>query len=695
MRAARIAALEASPPVWRDGIVLGNFVQAKWLVAAAIAALMSVSAAQAQDAASGVLTYGPDFFAALRPSTAYDMIGRLPGFTFSDVGSARGFAGTAGNVLINGQRPTSKSDSLQSILSRIPASNVDHIELIRGGAPGIDMQGQTVVANIVLKTADSTTWVANTDNVIFIDGHSIPSASLQFTQHSGASTYEGSIGSIQSYDDSVGHGFHNVYDGAGHLLSHDFAISHGLGVGFQTKGAATVPLFGGEFKANLTYQNSPWIDRLSYQRPGFLELFKDDSRDNTGELGLHWKGKVGADWELETLVLQRLAHNNSASDADDTVTLQHFVSESATGESIGRATLRYSPLTDLTIESGGEIAYNYLSGKTSFFVNGVNQPLPSAIAYVNEKRGEIFAQGTWKLAPEWLLEAGARAEFSTISETGSVSLSRSFFYPKPRAVLTWSPDSNTQVRVRYEKVVGQLDFNNFIASANLSATGVTVGNENLRPDQHSQYEISLERHFWEKGAAVLTFMHEEIKDVIDLVPVTSGGTTFDAPGNIGTGQNNQIFTSLTLPLDRFFLPNGLLKGRATFDLTSVRDPVTHTNRVISAQRAQDIHVTLTQDIDSLKSTWGIFYYNGWDERSYRLAQFRHREVTAPYFGVWWDYKPSPSWLFHIESDNVTGYDYKDLKLNYSGPRNAASLSNIDFFESNTIPYVEIQIRYTF
>jgi len=29
--------------------------------------------------------------------------------------------------------------------------------------------------------------------------------------------------------------------------------------------------------------------------------------------------------------------------------------------------------------------------------------------------------------------------------------------------LTWAPDSQTQIRFRYERVLGQLDFNNFIA----------------------------------------------------------------------------------------------------------------------------------------------------------------------------------------------------------------------------------------
>ncbi len=287
----------------------------RWIAAAA-AAWLAICGAHAQTAASGVLTYDPAFFADARPNTAYDMIGRLPGFSFSDVGSARGFAGTAGNVLINGQRPTSKSDSLQSVLTRILASDVDHIDLIRGGAPGIDMQGQTVVANVILKKQDSTSYVATAADDVFLDGHMIPSASLLITRHAGDATYEASIGSTLGYDDSVGHGFHDVYDGSHNLVSHDEAISHGLGIGLSAKSTATVPLLGGEFKANLTVQDIPFVDSLLYRHPGFLETFGDTTRDQIDELGLHWKGPAGP-FELETLLLQRLDHNNSTSDSFD------------------------------------------------------------------------------------------------------------------------------------------------------------------------------------------------------------------------------------------------------------------------------------------------------------------------------------------------------------------------------------------
>ena len=89
------------------------------------------------------------------------MVTRVPGFVFIDTDTTkRGFAAASGNVLVDGVRPSSKTDMLSAVLDRIPASRVDRIEVIRGGAPGIDMQGQTVVANVILKQADETHVIA-------------------------------------------------------------------------------------------------------------------------------------------------------------------------------------------------------------------------------------------------------------------------------------------------------------------------------------------------------------------------------------------------------------------------------------------------------------------------------------------------------------------------------------------------------
>ena len=94
-------------------------------------------------------SYPARYFERFHPNSALDMVRRLPGFTFQPGDPIlRGMAESAGNVVIDGKRIADKTFKLEDVLDRIPASQVDRIELIRGGAPGIDMLGQPVVANI-------------------------------------------------------------------------------------------------------------------------------------------------------------------------------------------------------------------------------------------------------------------------------------------------------------------------------------------------------------------------------------------------------------------------------------------------------------------------------------------------------------------------------------------------------------------
>src|SRR6185503_8179298 len=90
----------------------------------------------------------------------------LPGFTIDEGEELRGFGATAGNVLIDGQRPSSKTE-ISKELARIAARDVLRIELIGAAAAGdIDVRGYTELANVVLKPASqmkvSTTWAATT-----------------------------------------------------------------------------------------------------------------------------------------------------------------------------------------------------------------------------------------------------------------------------------------------------------------------------------------------------------------------------------------------------------------------------------------------------------------------------------------------------------------------------------------------------
>jgi len=84
--------------------------------------------------------YDAAFFAPFAPSSALDIARRVPGFALDQGNSdVRGFAGAAGNVVFNGARPSSKSESLETLLARIRrgASSASSLARATSTAPNI------------------------------------------------------------------------------------------------------------------------------------------------------------------------------------------------------------------------------------------------------------------------------------------------------------------------------------------------------------------------------------------------------------------------------------------------------------------------------------------------------------------------------------------------------------------------------
>ena len=104
-------------------------------------------------AVEGAKTFLPADFTRFAPRNALDMLRNVPGFTIREATQERGLGTATGNVLINGQRISGKSNDVLTELGRIPASNVTRIEIVDAATlnvPGLSGQ----IANVFVK-ADS------------------------------------------------------------------------------------------------------------------------------------------------------------------------------------------------------------------------------------------------------------------------------------------------------------------------------------------------------------------------------------------------------------------------------------------------------------------------------------------------------------------------------------------------------------
>ncbi len=648
---------------------------------------------------TGIITYPANFFDDIRPTSALDMVQRIPGFTYNRGDTnVRGFAGSGGNVLIDGAPPTSKSVRLDDVLRRIPADNVLQVDLIRGGAPGIDMQGQSVVANVIRKGGASTTAaVEHTTKYYPNDGRYGAISRLEASRRTDDWSVEASfVSRLDKNGRMAGAGYGNIErrDGAGMLTG---------------SGPYIADYYRRDYQANIVFEFR-WPNDLLHVNFGMDQekpnrndtaIVTDASNVTTIEQSNTIQNRdsyeLGSDFEttlfgLDTrlLALQRLGYDRSYSTSATRVS----GNDSPTMESIFRATVGDTPNDWLNWEAGLEAAYNSLDANSSLVVSGVPQSLPNANVKVEEKRGEAFATANMTLGPGFRLESGLRWETSIITQSGDTNLKKSFTFPKPRAILTYDLTPTTQLRARVEREVGQLDFNSFASANDPSLGTVTAGNANLQPERSWVYEGAVEQRFWDKGAFVLTFTHYNVEQVNDQIPVYTSTSSFDAPGNIGDGTKDQLQVTFSIPFEKFGWPNAVLRSDNTIRWSEVTDPVTLLPRRISREVPISSVWTFTQDFPSLDSTLKIEATWEANRRSYRIREIR-LEGQDMQLNFNWAWKFRPDVLVQLFAEPFPKRVRSRDRILYTGDRATGSVSRTEHLDVVYDPFIAIGVRKTF
>jgi outer membrane receptor protein involved in Fe transport len=653
---------------------------------AAVAAPAAAPAAQ-----TGVISYPPAFFAEQHPGTALDMVGRLPGFSIDSGSGARGYEASAGNVLIDGRRPTTKTDNLEEILKRLPASAVERIDVIRGGAPGIDMQGKSVIANIVRKKGSTFRGLLAVANNHGYDGRN--AAAMRAEASGGLGTAKWEFGSFygKSLDDGAGDGpgTHVFADGRPARTS---AIdSEGDDVSGQVTVAVENPLFGGVARINGRWAR----DKYKYNEtdtilspvagPGGVNYEADRTRET--ELGLNFTRDVGTKWNLELVGLLHPRTFTIDNISGDLATGDRFQLDRHTRETIGRGVAKYRLSDKLSLEFGAEDAVNTLKSDTAVTSGGVAIPLPAAMVKVKEDRAEGFTKAVWRPTSQWTVDAGLRYERSRITSKGDVVLAKTLTYLKPRVTVIWQPTADTQLRLRAEREVGQLNFDDFVASANFNtATGVTAGNPDINPEQAWVGEIALEQRFWKDGLITVAARHYRIKDAIDRV--------FDQPENIGRGTKDEVAVELSLPLEKLGVKHGLLKGDLTKRWTHVTDPTTGAKREFSNLKPLEWNAYFSQDLPQWNASWGIDAYGAFRRSYYRFNLIEDQKLRT-YVRPYAEWRPRPDVNIRLELPNITSRGLRVTDRVYPGPRNLAGNPDIDDRDLQNGRFYYLRVRKTF
>lgn len=579
----------------------------------------TVDAARAGPAATS--HYPAAFFAEYHPQTALDMVRQVPGFRIDNGGGGRGLGGARGNVLIDGRRPGTKQDSITAQLERIPADRVDALALVRPGTGGADVDARRLLVDVRLKPGSTRSWAwsatveQDTDS-----GGPTPSGRIALIDRIGPTDLRAglSVGTsfvgnravevIDERDLDSGWGPFERRRDSERFRSRSIALNLNTEteLGHRRLLRAHVELGASE------HEDRRRSDRVFTEDPAVLREQLGDRQRDRYELGADLAWWPHRDWRARAIALTRRNANDDldrlrigASEPELQDARRADQSRIAT-ETVLRTEWVHHGLPEHRLALDLETAWNALEGTLVLDEdagNGVLVPVdvPGSNTQVEEWRLDGRIHDRFRVG-ELIFEPALGAEHSVIRQSGPGGREQDFTFVKPALTIVHAPEAGIRNRLRVERVVAQLDFGDFVSSADFADDELDLGNPGLGPQQTWVAELVHERRFGEIGVATLTAFHHWVDDVQDRLPIGDGQ---DVPGNIGDGRRWGLALQTTMPLDALGLVAARMDLTARWEDSTVVDPVTGIERPFSWQRRYRFGTRLRQDLVESGWAWGI------------------------------------------------------------------------------------------
>jgi hypothetical protein len=628
----------------------------------------TVSLMEPKAESGAVKSFGPEYFKGFQVNTARDMVSKIPGFSLNGGDSnLRGYAGAAGNALINGQRPASKNDRLENILERIPASEVVRIDLISGGAEGIDMQGQAQVINIIRVAAQkpSTTFILGSDYWLRSE-KAYPNLEIIYSRKDNDITSDANVKWALFNDDGATPGVRLTFAPNQALDPRPVVTlfdSKGGGRDDNYKFSQSRPLLGGRLA--IAYGYNPNHYRFDAQfRDTDLAIQRYEDESTNHELSFQYEKNLAPKIKLENTLLLRRENKFESDIYTDSTGPSRFEGYENTEENIITSQLTWQPSEKLKYQIGYEYAYNALQSDSRFWQGVGNGPNFNRVN-VDEKRNEVNVLTNYIITPKLTIEADLRVESSQISVKQSNRAS-SFIYPKPRLQLTYSLTPKLKLSAKVSRIVSQLNFGDFVASVDLVNNLTTQGNTKLEPSKEWQTQLDTQYEFWDNGSFGITLTRSNIEDTIDRIAIIDGAKVFDAVGNIGDGLTDRLRVKLKLPMDKLGLKGLTINSTIDWRDTEVTDPNSGLKRKRSGNDRQ-VNAGFEHNIPTKHIRWGMSYSKSSPRITFRANQFNRTEVE-PYVEAYTEYTTQKKYVLKFVFQNLLDQKVKAENIFYQGLR---------------------------
>jgi len=705
------------------------------LLSAALFAAPSL--AQEPTTNDSTVTYPAEFFAQYEPFSVNDMLDRIPGISVargdggggnggpgSSSGSGRRGLGLGGDqILINGRRTAGKENEGNSQLSRIPANQVQYIEIIRGTSGELDVRGGNQVINIVLLAAETRSSIAYEINADHLhDGELKPGGKVSLTGQRGALDFLLSAESEPRWDRRKGFENSLLADGTPNdnvsrvttTDSQPLVITANLGYEFGANDIAHL---------NAQYEDGdrPFIEErtiFNFVNTPRKDTVQFDDNDNSNEF---WE--IGGDYEhtfsnnarWKTLFIINKKEDDNLRERFElgatTRTKDLFLANfNRYQERIVRSSYSFAFAGNQNIEAGIERAETILdsslqlgllsgSGVASQAFGGLPE-VNNANASVEELRYESFIIHNWQLNSRMSLESTLIVETSEISQSGDVSKSRDFDFIRPKVDYRFDITPSLQFRATVEKDVSQLSFNDFTANTNSGDDdqNTIAGNPELRQEQSWRYDLNLEYRFNDDNGVISSNIYfHDLEDVINRVDVSTPTKIQSANGNIGDGERYGLSLNGSLRMGFINQPGMLLTASLTVEDSSVTDPFLGIDRRLTRQGRGSYNMGFRHDMPTRNINYGFTYRNSIQDNQKVYDIDRIESYNSEAFAILFvEYQGFEGMTLRFEATNPHESERCRVRSRYTGGTiGTGNLSEIEDSCSHNGEKYAIKIRGTF
>lgn len=702
----------------------------------AATALILASAASAQESTDieSTVTYPAEFFAQYEPYSVNDMLNRIPGISTARGGGGGGPGGSGGanrrglgaggdQILINGRRIAGKENEGNSQLARIPANQVQYIEIIRGTSGDLDVRGGGQVINIVLLAAESRSSVAvelNTDR--YHDGTIGPGGSISLSGQRGAFNYLFSVESEPRYEFRDGFETSILADGSPNDLvvrkeyreQDSYTMSSSMGYDLTANDRIN-------FNFQMKQEDPPGtadrviIDQRVTPNKMTIEYDTIPATASAWEVGGDYEHTFANSSRFKTLFIVNQNESESTRDAyrlngSGSDKFLFLANQSVQKERIVRSSYSFSLNDTQDLELGIEGAQTILDAQLQLGLPSSTKPSSPLFgglaqssntdALVEELRYESFIVHNWQINDRMSLESTLLYETSTIEQSGDVSNSRDFAFVRPKVDYRFDITPSIQLRASIEKDVSQLSFSDFTSSVagGDDDQNALAGNPQLAQEQSIRYEANLEYRMPNDAGVLSTkvFYHDLI-DVIDKVNVSTATSIQSANGNIGDGERYGINLDASIRLGFIGLPEMLVTSGVQVEDSSVTDPFLGTDRRLRQAGRGSFRLGYRHDLTAQSMNYGFNYNHGFEgnRKAYDIDKIEDYN-SGDFLTAFVEKVGFMGFTYRFEAMNIMEGERCRVRNRYVGGTIATGyLNEIEDSCSNTGIKYAIKIRGTF